>query len=174
MRKIVVVGGFAVGAALTLAPLASADTLGDAVDSEITSLNSLFDSEAALAGDTADIVHHAGSFDTILPADAPVTADASDLTTLDYELYGLNPIAAGIAGDPGSYNVFNGALTEFSDAYNVELYSLLNPDAAINTIPADDLFGSATTIADALGTGTATGAITEFLTVGFGDLSAFF
>ena len=106
---------------------------------------------------------HGGSFDTI-----SATQTRSDLTTLDYELYGLNPIAAGIAGDPGSYDVFNGALTEFSDAYNVELYSLLNPDAAVNTIPADDLFGSATTIADALGTGTATGAITDFFTVGFG------
>jgi hypothetical protein len=170
IRKLAVIGGFAVGAALTLAPLASADTLGSAVDSEISSLNSLFDSEAALAGDTADIVHHVGSFDTILPADAPIVTDPSDLTTLDYELYGLNPIAAGIAGDPGAYNVFNGALTEFSDAYNVELFSLANPTAAIDTIPTADLFGSSSVIADALDTGTATGAITEFLTVGWNDL----
>lgn len=166
IRKIAVLGGFAVGAALTLAPLASADTLTDAVDSEIASLNSLFVSEATLAGDGADVVTHAGSFDTIPLSFAP---DSGTPTFLDYELYGLNPIA-NAASDPGSYNVFNGALTEFSDAYNVELFSLANPTAAIDTIPAADLFGSATTITDALDTGTATGAITEFLTVGWNDL----
>lgn len=166
IRKIAVIGGFAVGAALTLAPLASADTLTDAVDSEIASLNSLFVSEATLAGDGADVVTHAGSFDTIPLSFAP---DSGTPTFLDYELYGLNPIA-NAASDPGSYNVFNGALTEFSDAYNVELFSLANPTAAIDTIPAADLFGSATTITDALDTGTATGAITEFLTVGWNDL----
>jgi hypothetical protein len=166
IRKIAVVGGFAVGAALTLAPLASADTLTDAVDSEIASLNTLFVSEATLAGDGTDVVTHAGSFDTIPLSFAP---DTGTPTFLDYELYGLNPIA-NAASDPGSYSVFNGALTEFSDAYNVELFSLANPTAAIDTIPAADLFGSATTIADALGTGTATGAITEFLTVGWSDL----
>ncbi len=63
-------------------------------------------------------------------------------TLLDYELYGLNPAVAGPASDPGAYNVFNGALTEFDDAYNVELFSLLNPTAAIDTIPMADLFGS--------------------------------
>lgn len=166
IRKIAVLGGFAVGAALTLAPLASADTLTDAVDSEIASLNSLFVSEATLAGDGADVVTHTGSFDTIPLSFAP---DSGTPTFLDYELYGLNPIA-NAASDPGSYNVFNGALTEFSDAYNVELFSLANPTAAIDTIPAADLFGSATTITDALDTGTATGAITEFLTVGWNDL----
>lgn len=166
IRKIAVLGGFAVGAALTLAPLASADTLTDAVDSEIASLNSLFVSEATLAGDGADVVTHVGSFDTIPLSFAP---DSGTPTFLDYELYGLNPIA-NAASDPGSYNVFNGALTEFSDAYNVELFSLANPTAAIDTIPAADLFGSATTITDALDTGTATGAITEFLTVGWNDL----
>lgn len=166
IRKIAVLGGFTVGAALTLAPLASADTLTDAVDSEIASLNSLFVSEATLAGDGADVVTHAGSFDTIPLSFAP---DSGTPTFLDYELYGLNPIA-NAASDPGSYNVFNGALTEFSDAYNVELFSLANPTAAIDTIPAADLFGSATTITDALDTGTATGAITEFLTVGWNDL----
>jgi hypothetical protein len=87
-------------------------------------------------------------------------------------LYGLNP-ADNLATDPGSYNVFNGALTEFSDAYNVELYSLLNPDVAFNTIPLDDLFGSSTAIATALGESTASGAIGDFLTSGFADLAGY-
>ena len=49
MRKIAVVGSFAAGAALALAPIASADDLSSIVDSEISLSNSIFDSEAALA-----------------------------------------------------------------------------------------------------------------------------
>src|ERR1700734_1495659 len=86
IRKIAVVGGFAVAAALTSAPLATADDLTTTVDSEIASLNSIFESEAAIAGDSADVTPGGtGVLDTILPADAPVVAP---LTTLDYELYG--------------------------------------------------------------------------------------
>ena len=56
IRKIAVVGSFAAGAALAFAPLASADTpITTTVDSEIASLNSLFEGEAALAGDTAEV-----------------------------------------------------------------------------------------------------------------------
>ena len=167
MRKIAAVGGLAVGAALTLAPLASADALTDAVDSEIASLNSLFVTEATLAGDGADVVTHAGSFDTIPLSFAP---DTGTPTFLDYELYGLNPIA-NAASDPGAYNVFNGALTEFSDATNVELYSLLNPGVAVDTIPLTDLIGSSTNIADGLA---ATDPAEFFFNFGLGDLSGFF
>ena len=53
IRKIAVVGGFAVAAALTSAPLASADTLTDTVDSEISTLNSIFVSEVAISGGPA-------------------------------------------------------------------------------------------------------------------------
>lgn len=56
IRKIAVLGGFAVVAALTSAPLASADNLTSTLDSEIASLNSIFESEAAIAGDSADVV----------------------------------------------------------------------------------------------------------------------
>lgn len=172
IRKIAVVGGFAVGAALTLAPLASADPLTDTVDSEISTLNSIFVSDVAISGGPASgeiITNGANTFDTTTLSFAP---DSGTPNLLDYELYGLNPIA-NAAGDPGAYNVFNGALTEFSDAYNVELFSLANPTDAINTIPADDLFGSAATITEALGTGTATGAIGDFLTAGFADLTGY-
>src|ERR1700692_2446833 len=121
-RKIAVVGGLAVGAALAFAPLASATPVDptlvtDTLDSEISSENSLFEFEALLAGDSNDVTVATtpGTFDTILLTDVPkITdpADASQLTTLEYELYGVNPIAAGISGDSGPYSEFNGALTE--------------------------------------------------------------
>jgi hypothetical protein len=144
IRKIAVVGGFAVAAALTFAPLASADDLTTTVDSEIASLNSTFESEAAIAGDSADVTPGGtGVLDTILPADAP---DAAPLTTLDYELYGLGAnsligVDDPTSGDPyldpapGAQDVFNGALAEFDDAYNALAYGL--DDSAL--IPTADL-----------------------------------
>jgi hypothetical protein len=169
LRKIAVLGSFAAGAALALAPQAAADDLTSTVDSEITSLNALFTSEATLAGDSSDIIQPTAGqpFDTISLTEAP---DSGTPTTLDYELYGLNPIA-NAASDPGAYNVLNGALVEFDDAYNVELYSLLNGgDLIPQADVANDLFGSAGTIADALDTGTVTGAVGAFLTDGWSDL----
>ena len=166
IRKIAVVGSFAAGAALALAPIASADDLTSIVDSEITLSNSIFDSEAALAGDSADVVTHAGSFDTIPLADAPL----SGTSPLDYLLYGVDPAAAGPASDPGSYNVFNGALTEFDDAFNSEAYGLLNNNALV---PAADLFGSPGEISTALGTGTDMGAATTFFDAGLADLQGY-
>jgi hypothetical protein len=174
-----VVGSFAAGAALAFAPLAAADPaavvpvdpLASTVDSEIASLNSIFTGEAGLAGDSTDVVTHAGSFDTIPLSFAPDTGTTP--TLLDYELYGLNPIA-NAASDPGAYVVDNGALTEFDDAYNVEAYSLLNPTDAINTIPLDDLFGSSANITAALASDTVSGAVTSFLTDGWNDLLGYF
>jgi hypothetical protein len=169
MRKIAAAAGFATGAALALAPLAAADTpITSTVDSEIGSLNSIFDTQAALAGDSADIVHHAGSFDTIPLADAPQHAP---LTTLDYELYGVNPLAAGPASDPGSYNDFNGALGKFDDAYNVFLYAAQN-NGAMDLHDAD-FIGSQSSI-DHAQTLTVSGAEQYFLNFGLGDLEGYF
>jgi hypothetical protein len=148
IRKIAVVGGFAAAAALTSAPLASADPLTATVDSEIASLNSIFETDAAIAGDSADVtLGGTGVLDTILPADAP---DVAPLTTLDYELYG--PWASSLIGlnnltsqlpfldpEPGAQDVFNGALVEFDDAYNT-LASLLFGGG--DSIPATDLIGA--------------------------------
>jgi hypothetical protein len=172
LRKFAVLGSFAAGAALALAPLASADDLTTAVDSEISSMNALFVGEADLAGKGADVVMHGpNTFDTIPLADAPNTGTLP--TILSYELYGLNPIG-NAASDPGAYSEFNGALVNFDDAYNVGLFSLLDPTAPLSSIPAGDLFGSASGITEALATGTASGAITDFLTDGFADLQGFF
>jgi hypothetical protein len=167
IRKIAVVGGFAVAAALTSAPLASADDLTTTVDSEIASLNSTFASEAAIAGDSADVTPGGtGVLDTILPADAP---DAAPLTTLDYELYGpwaaflptadLDPL-------PGAQDVFNGALVEFDDAYNALAWGL---DAdGTNVISPTDLIGLAD---QALDTGSLSDAtlVGDFLNTGVSD-----
>ena len=96
------------------------------------------------------------------------TVQGTGTTPFDYLIYGLDPSAAGLSGDPGSYDVFNGALTEFSDALNVELYSLENNGALI---PAADLIGSSTNIADGLA---ATNPAEFFLNFGLGDLQGFF
>ncbi len=178
MRKIAVVGSFAAGAALALAPLASADPaavpdpLFPFVESEVASMNALFVSEADLAGVGKDVIAPTATqpFDTIPLADAPNTGTP---TALDFELYGLNPIA-NAGSDPGAFSEFNGALVNFDDAFNVELFSLLNPSAAIDTIPMADLFGTSSGIAEALATGTAAGAAGDFLTDGFADLTGFF
>lgn len=143
IRKMSVVTGLAVAAALAFAPLAAADDLTTTVDSEIASLNSIFETEAAIAGDSADVVKGAtGVFDTIPLADAPVTAP---LTTLDYELYGPFAWALDLDPNPGAYDVFNGALVEFDDAYNAIAYSLLNDQAMI---PTTDLLGAADVAVD--------------------------
>ena len=169
IRKIAAAAGFATGAALTFAPLATADTpITTTVESEISSLNSIFDAEAALAGNSADITHHTGSFDTILPADAPQTGSP---TVLDYELYGVNPIEAGPASDPGSYNVFNGALGKFDDAYNVYLYAAQN-NGAMDMNDAD-FIGSQSSI-DHAQTLSVTAAEQYYLNFGLGDLEGYF
>ena len=169
IRKLAMVAGFAAGAALTLAPLASADPteITTTVDSEIASLNSLFTGEAALAGDTVT-TNGANTFDTVPLADAP---DSGTPTTLDYELYGVNPIAQA-GSDPGAYDLFNGALGKFDDALNVELYALENGGAIDPN--AADFFGTAGSIATGLDSATATDAAEYFFNFGLGDLSGFF
>jgi hypothetical protein len=181
IRKIAVVGGLAVGAALAFAPLASATPVDptlvtDTLDSEISSENSLFEFEALLAGDSGDITKGGtGVFDTFttpadLLKDAPTTAALGAPTTLESELYGVNPIAAGISGDTGPYSEFNGALTEFDNAYNVELYSLFNGGALDTNIPdyiENSSLNHALTLTDT------TAAFDYLWNFGVGDLSAF-
>ena len=175
IRKIAVVGGFAVGAALTLAPLASADNpITSTLDTEIASSNSLFTDEADLAGvKSTDILGGTtpGSFEYINPVDvatdAPKTAPFS---TLDYELYGVAPGVAGVGGDSGAFDLFNGATGEFDNAYNVGLYALENGGALA---PSADLLGTGDLTA-ALATNTVAGALDSFYNAGIGDLSGFF
>ena len=172
IRKTAVIGSFVAGAALAFAPLASADDgLTPTIGSEESALNGIFQLEASFAGVPSSDYVLIDGFDTIKAADiahdAPATAP---FTTLDYELFGVSPALAGVASDPGSFNIFNGALIEFDNAYNIELYSLLNPDADIASIPIGELFGSADGINEALATGSAALAAGDFLTDGWNDL----
>ena len=171
-RKIAVVGGFTVGAAVAFAPLAAADPteITTTVDSEVSSLNALFTVDADLAGDGSDVIQPTATkpFDTIPLADAPQNGTG----TLDSLLYGVDPSAAGPSGDPGSYDVLNGALGKFDDAFNVELYALENNGALDpNT---GDFIGSMSSIDAALATGSPTGAAEYFLNFGLGDLQGYF
>jgi hypothetical protein len=120
-----------------------------------------------------------GGFDRILTADvaaaAPKTTVPGDVTPLEYELYGVAPITAGVSSDSGSYDLFNGTLGEFDDAYNVELYALENggalvPAADIGNI---DLITTSATSA-ALATDSVSGAFTTYIDPGLADLSGFF
>jgi hypothetical protein len=177
--KIAVVGGFAVAAALTSAPLASADDLTPIVDGDIASLNSIFETEAAIAGDSADVtLGGTGVLDTILPADAP---DVAPLTTLDYELYGPfanlligvdNPVSdlPYLDPAPGAQDVGNGAVVEFDDALNALVYWLVNDD---EVIPATDLIGAYDQSLDVAGA-TEPGLFGSFLDTGIADLLWFF
>jgi hypothetical protein len=171
IRKIAVVGSFAAGAALALAPLAAADPLTTTIDSEISGENSLFQLEALFANvPSTDYALSSDGFDTINAADITKDAPASGTPSiLDYELFGVKPFTAGVASDPGSFNVFNGAETKFDDAYNVLLYAAENKDALI---PAGDLFGNH--ITDALAGGTDASAFEYLWNFGVGDLSGFF
>jgi hypothetical protein len=173
IRKIAAVGSFAAGVALAFSPLAVADDLTSSVDSEISSLNALFQADAEIAGvPTSDYSLDSGGFDVIDKGDiASVTPSTAPFSPLDYQLFGSNPGEAVVSSDPGSYDVLNGALTEFDDAYNAALYSLLNDS---NVIPVGDLFGSSTTIDAALATGSDAGAFTTFFDAGLGDLEGFF
>ena len=173
MRKIAAVGGFAAGAALALAPIASADGLTSVVDTEISSLNALFTVDTDLAGVSGDVVGPTGSnpFDIINPTDVATVQGTTGTTPFDFLTYGVDPTAAGLSGDPGSYDVLNGALGKFDDAFNVELYALENNGALI---PTGDFIGSMSSIDAALATGNPTGAAEHFLNFGLGDLQGYF
>jgi hypothetical protein len=173
MRKIAVAAGFACGAALALAPLASADVdASSLLGSEIATQNSIFELQALFAG--ADVTKGInGAYDTLThPAiDAPLATTYGDVTPLETELYGANPILAGISTASGPYNEFNGALTEFYDAYNVYANAAANGGALDTDV--NDYLGSATTIGHALDTGSVAGAAQYFLNFGLGDLRGY-
>ena len=145
------------GAADAALPGAGGFDIGPTLSSEIASLNSTFESYAPLSGvDPTDIIKVPGGFDTIDPANTTPTFD-----TL---LFGLNP--ANVTPDPGSYDVLNGAVGQFDNAYNVGLFALFNSG---DTLPVGDIIGTH----DFLGAGVAT-AIGEYLNQGFTDLLGYF
>jgi hypothetical protein len=88
---------------------------------------------------------------------------------LDSVLYGIDPAEAGRSAVPAAYDVSDGALIQFDDAYNVEAYLLLNDGALV---PAADLpsVPSTTTVAEALATDSVQGAFMTFLDQGLTDV----
>jgi hypothetical protein len=173
IRKISMLASLAVGAALAFAPFAGADTdITSTIDSEIASLNGIFQGEADLAGVGNDVTTNgANTFDTIPLADAP---NASPFNTFDYELYGINPAGTAI-NDPNAADVFNGALANFDDAYNVELYALLNNGGIL---PGSDLFfatpAEAAGFLQGIGVSSPEALAQSFLTIGWDDLLGYF
>lgn len=177
MRKSVVVGGFAAGAAFVLAPLASADTdpLTSVVDSEIASMNFLFGTDTFLAGvPSTDVTTGPQGFDIINPADVSTVQD-SGTTAFDYLVYGFNPEEAGLASDPGAYNVYNGAMVPFDDGINSLLYAMMNNGAVLDWDGGTgDLLGgnSMEDIANSAASGWAEAA--SYFQFAWGDLMGFF
>ncbi len=180
IRKIAAAAGFACGAALAFAPLASAvpdptlvtDTLG----SEVASMNSLFQFDALLSGVSSNDYAPSGvhGLDTILLADVAKDVPQSGTpSTLDYLLYGVDPLKAGVSSDSGAFSELNGAMMQFNNAYNVELYANAN-NGALDTNLSDYLYNG--TIQTVLGTAneTPTQAFDTLYNAGIGDLSGFF
>jgi hypothetical protein len=173
IRRIAAAAGFATGAALAFAPLASADT--PTLDAEIASQNALFEYDALLAGDSADIVKGGpGVFDTFaagdLLKDAPQATTYGQVTPLETELYGANPIVAGISSDTGPYSEFNGALTQFYNAYDVALYASQN-NGVLDTNTGDYIENNA--LNHALTLGSPTAAEQYLFNFGLGDLKGY-
>lgn len=179
LRKTAVVAGLATGAAIAFAPLASAVPT-DLIDfdsinsSEIASLNSLFTLGAQLTGvaDTAYAEAGPGGFLAFTPEGlaeyAPKVTDPTLVTPIEYYLYGVNPVDAGISSGSGAYNVFNGAAIQFTDAYNAALYGLFNPN---EVAPADIFIGSEANVTAALATDN---PAIYFYNFAIGDLGGYF
>jgi hypothetical protein len=168
IRKIAAAATFATGAALAFAPLASADTA--LLDSEISSQNSLFDFYALLAGDTVTKATTPTGFDSVPLSDVPQATDFGQVTTLDTDLYGTNPILAGISGDSGPYSEFNGALTQFYNAYDVAAYAAQNGNV-LDTTQGDYIENNA--LNHALTLGTPQAAEQYLYNFGLGDLKGY-
>ena len=100
---------------------AAVTDIDSTLTSEVTSLNGLFDSDATARRDSPATSSHGTG---VLPFDTIPLADTQRASSTPC-VFGVNP-ASRQSADPGSYDVLNGALGEFDNAYNVELFSLLN------------------------------------------------
>jgi hypothetical protein len=181
IRKIAAAAVFATGAALAFAPFAAATPVDptlvtDTLGSEVSSLNGMFQFDALLSGVPSTDYAASGvhGLDTILLADVmkdvPQTGTPS---TLDDLLYGVDPFKAGVSSDSGAFSEFNGALTQFDNAYNVELYSLSDGGTLDTNLPDYIFNGTIQKVLDTAGE-TPTQAFDTLYNAGVGDLSGFF
>lgn len=174
IRKLAAAAGFATGAALAFAPLAAADpaAVTSVLDSEISAENSLFETYAALGGVTDVVKGGPGVFDSFgnVATDAPQATTFGGVTPIETELYGANPIVAGISSDTGPYSEFNGALSQFFNAYDVALYASEN-NGVLDTNTGDYIENNA--LNHALTLGSPTAAENYLINFGEGDLKGF-
>lgn len=156
MRKIGVLGSFAAGTALALAPLAAATDEAPAFDwdsvrdGQIASMNWLFATGASLGGFDSDdfaqegtgkVADGAAAYDTILKS--TILGDDNTNNLFGQFLGGVNWDDQ-FGSTIGSFHVFNGALVQFTDASNVLLYAMVNNGAEIDAADASNyLFGNA-------------------------------
>lgn len=177
MRKIVVVGGFAAGAAFVLAPLAAADTdpLASVVDSEIASMNFLFGIDTFFSGVPAtDITSGPLGFDIINPDAVDMVQDDGS-TLFDHLVYGFNPSVAGMATDPGAYSIYNGAMVPFDDGINSLLYAFMNNGDVLDWDGGTgDLFGGTSMENIAIGADSGWAEAMSYFQFAWGDLMGFF
>ncbi|MDD7814843.1 hypothetical protein PP713_19980 [Mycobacterium sp. CSUR Q5927] len=181
IRKIGIIGSFAAGAAFAFAPLAAAapaspPDFSDILQAEVQSLNWLFGTQATLAGVEAGVItpgeptaENPLSFSTISAADL----QAND--TFAALVYGPNWADEMSSGLTGSYNLFNGALTQFTDASNVLLYAFMTGGDEIQLEDAGNyLFGSESGIEHGLSGDGFFADFNLFATAGFNDLLGYF
>ncbi len=98
------------------------------------------------------------------------TANYGQVTPLETELYGANPIIAGISSDTGPYSAFNGSLVEYYNAYNVAVYAAAN-GGALDTNQGDYIENNA--LNHALTLGTPQAAEQYLFNFGQGDLQGY-
>lgn len=183
IRKIGIIGSFAAGAAFALAPLAAAapdDTAPDFSNillGQVQSLNWLFGTQATLSSFDTDLINEGHptaadplQFDTVSKADLLAT-DGNAFAAM---LFGPN-WEHEISSDPGSYSVFNGALTQFYDASNVLTYAFMTGGGEIDLGDANNyLFGSEDGIAAGLAGDGYFADFGNFFQAGVADLFGYF
>lgn len=181
IRKMGVIGSFAAGAALALAPMAAAEDPATPPDfsnilvGQVQSMNWLFEAQAAMTGVDADFITKGDptlidplSFSSISGTHLAANEAFASL------LYGTN-WETEMSSDPGSFSLFNGAMVQFNDANNVLMYALMTGGEQINVADAGDyLFGSDTSIAAALAGTTAWEDASNFFANGIADMGGYF
>lgn len=178
IRKIGVIGSFAAGAALALAPLAAADddttefNWSGIVNSQHQSMNWLFNTGAALTGAKEDVVPPTETYPF-----ATITHDnLLEQAAFGQLIYGVNWEDEMSSGASGSYNLLNGALMEFNNGSNTLLWALMNDGDNLDW-DSGALFGGSA--AEAIATAAAEsgdgwGQASDYFELGFNDILGYF
>lgn len=178
LNKIGVIGTFAAGAALALAPLAAAEEpapfdWSGIVKSQHDSMNWLFTTGANASGVPAtDIVAPGATnpFATISHDDLLAQEAFAQL------LYGANWAEEMSSSDSGSYSLLNGAVMEFYNGSNTVMWALMNDgdnlDWDSGALFGGDAAEAIATAAAASGDGWAQAG--DYFELGFNDILGYF